>query len=542
MTTATLRPNGTVSNAGPWAITGGGGTAHGALSDQSDASYVTAPAATQALILNLEDLTLPAGAKIISVQPRARCATPSGLRILAYRLRTSGGTVSPTETAATFNTPTDNAGAARQTDGAGGAWTDTKVDGLQLELWAVSSGTLNVYDVSVVVTYAEQPTVNITAPAGPVTTTTRPELTWTYTDPDLAPPARVEAKVFDVSVYGAAGFDPETDPALWTSGDIALSAGVINIELPDFGNGDTPRTYLRAAKYLGGSNYLWSEWDIQDFTITLSPPGIPTITASAAENPEGRIALSIVPSPATPAATALRVEYSDDGGLTWQLVRSAAQIAVGATVGGGGDAYSDAYSDTYSGASTAEPVIVYDHEAPPGQIRRYRARALTITSGIVIASDWSPTNSAVFQPAQWWLKDPLDASLNTPIPVLAPDQLDLDEPLAEFAPLGRSRPVILADDIDDDLPEHSEHTLLVRGAATYERIRTLLRAQRVLLLQSPFGDHRYIRITQRRVARTLTPTNPRREVTITCRHVDPPAEIPTYLIWDETNWDEAVYG
>ena len=545
MAVATLRPNITLTNNGPW--TTGAATVHGALSDSSDATTVAAPSASlQLLTLGFGDLTLPAGAIIQSVQTKVR-ATGGG-RSLLFRLKTAAGITSADETITPTGTVTTYAGAAHQTDGNFAAWTDATVDTINLELFAFgTTGAITLFEIELVVTYSTIPVVTVTSPAGTITTTTRPDVLWSWTDPDGNPPAVAEAKIFDEATYTAAGFDPATSAALWASGTTFLPGGVVPFTIGfDLSNTFTYRAYVRAAKLLGGDQYHYSAWALATFTISITPPAAPTIDAAGAENEFGRIALTISHPGGSPAASYLTIEYSDDLGATWANVRNSAQIAApNPPVGGSAsDPYTASYLATYGTVipGVAGSVVVYDHEAPPLTVRQYRARALALSAGLIIAGPYSATNSARFEPRFWWLKDPSDPTLNLEVPVLGPDTSDLDEPNTEFVALGRARPVVLADDLADNLPEHTEHTLLVRGAELYTRVRRLLAAQRTLLLQSPFGDHRYVRITARRVSRNLTPTSPRREITISARHVDPPAEIPDYLIWDQSRWDEAVYA
>lgn len=545
MAVATLRPNITLTNTGPW--TTGSASVHAALSDSSDATTVAAPAVSlQLLTLGFGDLTLPAGAIIQSAQVKVR-ATGGG-RSLLFRLKTAAGITSPDETITPTGTITTYAGAAQQTDGNFAAWTDATLDTITLELFAFgTTGAITLYEIELVVTVSTIPVVTVTSPAGTITTTTRPDILWSWTDPDGNNPAVAEAKIFDQATYTAAGFDPTTSAAIWASGTTFLPGGVAPFVLGfDLSNTFTYRAYVRAAKLLGGDQYHYSSWALATFTISITPPAAPVLDAVGAENEAGRIAITISHPGGSPAASYLTVEYSDDAGASWANVRNAGQIAApNPPVGGSAtDPYTASYLATYGTLvpGTAGSVTVYDHEAPPLAVRQYRARALALSAGLIIAGPNSATNSGRFEPRLWWLKDPSDPTLNLEIPVLGPDSSELDEPAAEFAALGRARPIILADDLDDDLPEHSEHTLLVRGADPYARVRRLLVAQRILLLQSPFGDHRYVRIIARRVSRTLTPTNPRREITITARHVDPPAEIPNYLIWDQSRWDEAVYA
>lgn len=72
MTVVTLRPDSTVSTTGV-SLTGND-TIHGALSDNTDASYIYNVLSNDTVVVGLGDFTLPAGAVVKRVALRVRVA------------------------------------------------------------------------------------------------------------------------------------------------------------------------------------------------------------------------------------------------------------------------------------------------------------------------------------------------------------------------------------------------------------------------------------------------------------------------------------
>jgi hypothetical protein len=105
----------------------------------------------------------------------------------------------------------------------------------------------------------------------------------------------------------------------------------------------------------------------------------------------------------------------------------------------------------------------------------------------------SPSESAAVTPVadEAWLKDPLDAAGNTTIG-LGETALELTsiEPQGVFAPLGRPDPVVLSGTIGTE----AGVLVLTLTPAQRRAVEQLRARQRTLLLQTPFGDHLYIRL------------------------------------------------
>ena len=171
MSLAVLRPNGTVSNSGTIV---GAASAHAALSDNSDASYINFTAGQSAEV-NLSDFVLPSGAVIKHVSVRARLdGSPASYAaeviVRISDAMTVGGTVSPTSMPTTITIGSAVVG-----------WTAAQINGATLVVTNVGDGDIGAYEAYFDVTYVEKPVATVTAPTGTVTNTNRPVIEWTMT-------------------------------------------------------------------------------------------------------------------------------------------------------------------------------------------------------------------------------------------------------------------------------------------------------------------------------------------------------------------------
>lgn len=118
------------------------------------------------------------------------------------------------------------------------------------------------------------PVVSVTAPASAATPTVRPAVTWQHTDAESDPQLTYRVKVFDAATYSAAGFDPDTSPAVWDSTELAGNAAQITVGT-DLVNGSSYRAYVQTSQ-IGG---VYSEWAFSDFTVALDPLATPSLVA-----------------------------------------------------------------------------------------------------------------------------------------------------------------------------------------------------------------------------------------------------------------------
>lgn len=133
------------------------------------------------------------------------------------------------------------------------------------------------------------PTVSVQAPADPNEVTTRPAVTWVYSDTEGNPQASWEVAVFTSAQYGVGGFDPETSPA--TVRASGTGTDTLYQLTEDLANG-TYRAYVRATDTTPlASAWAFKQW-VQDVT---PPPG----AVALATNLNGLAGIRVVANVAT---------------------------------------------------------------------------------------------------------------------------------------------------------------------------------------------------------------------------------------------------
>lgn len=281
MTVVRLAPNGTVSNTGT--VTGAA-SAHEALADDSDASYVTYPGAYYSW-LNLADLSLPTGAVVTAVTVFYR-AEFTGTTSIPAATKVYAGSQSASDTRNVSAFVAEYVGANIY-----GGLSDADVDGATITIGSSFSlaGSLVVYKAGLEVHYFVQPTVDVIAPTGTITSNI-PTVEWTPTfDPDaLYGQYYKQIKIFSEAQYTAGGFDPSTSTATNDAGTVYNSAGSHGFN--DVLSNGNYRAYTRVASY--NQPDQWSAWNYEAFTVNAPLPGVPTLSATA-NNSTGSIRLSV---------------------------------------------------------------------------------------------------------------------------------------------------------------------------------------------------------------------------------------------------------
>jgi hypothetical protein len=304
MGTVTLRPNAELTNmdqGGSSAWTPAG-TTWDQTDDDSDATYAQFDnggwlgdyAAT--LEVAMTTVALPAGAQIRSVTPRVRdyASHLNYQPILTASLKDNTGAAGWLNHGGSTSVVT-RTGSARTTKANGAAWDQAGLDDLRMA-YSVSeqyktanhgNALYRIYELNADVLYNERPVAVVTGPTeGATIISTQPTVTWTYADPEADAQERYRIRVFSAAEYGIGGFDPETSPATWDSGDVfssALSAVVGTV----LAQGTTYRAYVKVSD--AGSSGRFSLWDSNTFTIqsavsgsAASPgtgPAAPSLTA-----------------------------------------------------------------------------------------------------------------------------------------------------------------------------------------------------------------------------------------------------------------------
>ena len=416
----TVRPSATVQ-LGTWTVVGAT-NAHHALSDNSDDSYVQliprCRLDDQVLKLAVTAPPIPPGAKIFSVGIRIRVQTvafpaPSpiclchhscthpildlivGILDFVLELLFILFRPPPWPTAEWV----EQSLGISTTNPAGQEWTLADFNPYVVTLSRDDDFgvPLRISEIWVDVAYNSPPTVTVSAPTGTNTTTSRPHVAWRYGDAENDPQQAWQARVFTAEQYSTPGFDPATALATiesgWTSG--TENTWPIPIELI---NGEY-QAYVRVSQVWTGLGTNQSAWASTSWTQQV--PGAPPATMLDAEfDPAlNRVKLQVRPSGAEPPTVSFTLQASRDAGVSWSPVRGGIQIP----------------TDPHNFLAV---LTVYDYEAPLNQVSHYRALAYRQFGTLRLCSTaYSNDVTATPISEKFWLKDVLNPSLNTILPV-----------------------------------------------------------------------------------------------------------------------------
>lgn len=336
LTTVTLRPNST-AQVGSWSVVGSG-SAHAALSDNSDSSYVQLLGLcrldSQVLRVGFPTPSVPAGAKIYSVTLRRRvqsAAVAADVPLCFHWFRCSNGTVSvsgqrPAPQKSFYNSPCPTTTTPAFTDetiltatvGPGGqAWDAINLTGFAYDLGrgdASATTTLRVSEVYLDVAYQQLSTVAVTAPTGTVSDT-RPTITWTYASPDSEPQQAYQAAIYTAAQVAAGGFVPFVSTPLQSSGGFLLGED-LQWTVPNDLTDGTYSAYVQVQSRWAGPGNFYSAVASTTWTRTATsapvvvpapilmspPPATAVFNTAAFDLPNNRVGLTFTPG--TPAATA----------------------------------------------------------------------------------------------------------------------------------------------------------------------------------------------------------------------------------------------
>lgn len=386
-TTVTLLPDGTTFGPTGYARTGGA-TTHGVLADASDATYMEGGEGnpgdgTDFLEVSLATSTIPAGARVVGVTPRARYSTvvaePGAGHTAGFVTYPTTVGASPSPWIVTHGAPVAVAtytGPTLAKTAAGLDFVQADIDALRIFLSTNGQqpDAMRLFELAALVTYAIQPVVTVSGPTGTLTIS-QPTVAWSSVF-DVGSQDRYRIRIFTAAQYGIGGFDPATSPSTWDSGEVVSGAvsAVVDTPLPNA----VYRAYVATASTVNGSP-LWSTYAaFSGFTISTTPPGVPTITATA-DHANRRIAVALNDSGAV-ATNYFVVERSIDAGATWLPMRGGATAAPGTGV------------------------TIYDVDAGNGQSIRYRARAVNNVVGApaLLSSAFSSATTATAWTADVW--------------------------------------------------------------------------------------------------------------------------------------------
>lgn len=164
----------------------------------------------------------------------------------------------------------------------------------------------------------------------------------------------------------------------------------------------------------------------------------------------------------------ITIQRSLDGGVTWTNLRSAIAQPLNDQLG-----------------------IFYDYEVPSLTIARYRMKA----TGAEIASFDSAWSTVALQSAQivntsWWLKDPVDPTLNMVINVIPPFVFRRKEPQQVYDPMGRKTSVVVTDGqkgIDGAI------NIRTMNKTDYDKLAAILANGRTLMISDILGRSWFVK-------------------------------------------------
>jgi hypothetical protein len=288
MATYTLRPNANWNGAASFTISGGSASAHAALADSSDSTFITRTSTTipASYETEFDTQTLTSSETVTSVNLRARISVgTAGLAQFSLGVITdrNGRTVTygvPVTKQNTLALTTVDLSLNLPNAPTGAAWTQTLIDNLVVKITdgATTSGDRsNIYALFIDVVTAAKPTVTVNAPTGTITDTSFPAVTWTYANTDGNEQSAYEIKIFDSTTYSGGSFSADTSTPTLGTGIIVSNNDGQTLE-GDLANSTTYRAYVRVATLINGNNYF-SDFAFSQFSLSIDSPASPTISA-----------------------------------------------------------------------------------------------------------------------------------------------------------------------------------------------------------------------------------------------------------------------
>jgi hypothetical protein len=187
-----------------------------------------------------------------------------------------------------------------------------------------------------------------------------------------------------------------------------------------------------------------------------------------------------------------QIQRSDDEGINWDYIRNGEEVTL----------------------NDSNQSVIADYEAPRGITAYYRTRAVAVDSNsIEYPSGWSVTQQVLItNDSTWWFKCIQDPDLNKgSVRVLKELDVQVDEPNTVFRPLGSNYPIIVAGPLQG---EDGAYNIKTVTEAEWDDIYPLITHQGKILIQDPFGNQKYIRITERKWVAETQSGNVYRDITL----------------------------
>lgn len=461
MTVATLRP---YIVTGDWAGVGGGD-----LADNSDATYRTFDNIYQQgqMIFATGTMGLLPGSVIRAIRVRVRSRTVSGAGSYMQVYAVTGPT-GRTLISSGDNSQMVAVGTVFVENSA--PWkiiTMTQSDGdITVGVFPIAVGDpIRVAEAYLDVDFVNAPYGVLSRPTGTYTTTSAPDIAWTYSSPSLYPQTAYRFMIYTAAQYSAAGFVAGTSSPTYDSGIVYSNKN--KTRLPALVNG-TYRVYLSTAQTVDNGVLQWSlwsdSWARKDYVLNILPPVAPTISA-VADSTNARIRLTITGAGALNSVFDLyEIERSVDAGVTWAVVR-------GNVVGG--------YVDNVGGAR-----VWSDYETANGQAAVYRARTITYdTAGNILVGAYSANSASTsWSSTSTWLKIATRPDLNRTgiIRFFGSESYPIDD--GTFHGLDSGEAVVISG-IRRDKPD-SSITFLAQTEAERDALKEMLSLGEPLIVQA----------------------------------------------------------
>lgn len=329
-----------------------GGTIEAVLSDNSDSSYVTVNNTTVGeLAFTMPNPVIPPGAILTAVTFKLRRSVSSGSGqdnpFWVYRIFLDDyGFFNVPPQQHVWQPPTTFTevmawSTAIQDSGTGffGGFPDgTAVrecnpDSLLVSLGFFPSGTgaatIRLYRIETTWWYNERPVVAVTGPADP-STSSRPTVTWTYTDADGDPQRAWRMIVVEENTRSTAGFGGYPGDAIYDPTGAVTKVYDSGLRFEPVNQWAVPKGLENGKRYYAYVSVLAdpvagaiqsSNWAYRAFTVNVTGPAAPTFAVTP-DSVNSRVRLVATESTtAAPHPVRYDIERSQDGGIVWEDVR-----------------------------------------------------------------------------------------------------------------------------------------------------------------------------------------------------------------------------
>lgn len=515
LSTVTVQPNSSPQR-GSWSIVNAA-TAWGAVSDSSDTTYLQLSSLcrldNQVARFGFPAISIPAGARVYSVglRRRVQCVIRghSIPQCLHWFRCTVGAIAVGGQLSQVFKTPFNS---PCPTDPSTNAWTNenlfTATIGPDGQAWNLTKNLaagnfyydmgrsddfsftpLRVSEVYLDVTFQQVSTIAVSAPTGTVTDT-KATVQWQYSSADSQPQQGYQVAVYTQAQTVALGFVPFVTTPIDGTGGFLLGENQQWIMNTDLTNGDYVAYVQASSQWAGPGDFLSgigsTSWSRSSSAPpppgSTSPPPAAVLSSATFDADNNRVALTFLPSGASPATTSFTVSASRDGGQSWAAIPSM----------------------TYLVANGMTPVTAYDYVAPLNIESQYRVLAY---GGDPLQGAGSPSNVRSVTPVgnAHWLKSPTNPLLNSVLPVAAPKQSEDGIKITKrrlqgtFQLLGGPNTQVLPFVVSGPTygDEYAIELIFIEGDANtpmtlWQHIDELDRSGDTLLLQKPDGTQLWV--------------------------------------------------